>query len=69
VWEKSSWADKKLFGCIDFFFESFPVFSNPMASEFAYKSDPTTLVLFDIDGTLTPARKVFIVNERQSHRK
>lgn len=27
-----------------------------VSSEFAYKSSPKTLVLFDIDGTLTPAR-------------
>ena len=26
-------------------------------SEFTYKDKPTTLVLFDVDGTLTPARK------------
>ena len=25
-------------------------------SEFAYKESPETLVLFDVDGTLTPAR-------------
>ena len=28
-----------------------------MSNSFAYKAHPSTLVLFDIDGTLTPARK------------
>jgi hypothetical protein len=29
-----------------------------MSKEFAYKKNPKIIVLFDIDGTLTPARKV-----------
>lgn len=37
-----------------------------VASEFSYKEFPETLVLFDVDGTLTPARKVVSEEVRET---
>ncbi|CDO92903.1 unnamed protein product [Kluyveromyces dobzhanskii CBS 2104] len=38
-------------------------------SEFAYKKNPTTLVLFDVDGTLTPARLTISDEVKETLRK
>ncbi|CCE62662.1 hypothetical protein TPHA_0D00180 [Tetrapisispora phaffii CBS 4417] len=40
-----------------------------VAAEFAYKENPETLVLFDVDGTLTPARLFITPNVKETLQK